>query len=117
MPIQHPLIDLSYINEISGGDEGYIREVVGIFVDTMASGMPKLTDLIRNSGDFDSIQKQAHFLKSSAGIIKITGVYDNLVKIDLLSKQRTGLDEIKQSLNVIITNYNEALPFLIAGRS
>lgn len=117
MPIQHPLIDLSYIREISGDDEGYIREVVGIFVDTMSTGMPKLTDLIRNSGDFDGIQKQAHFLKSSAGIIKINGVYDNLVKIDTLSKQQTGLDEIKQSLNIIITNYNEVLPFLIAGRS
>ncbi|PQJ09404.1 hypothetical protein CJD36_019365 [Flavipsychrobacter stenotrophus] len=117
MPIQHPLIDLSYISEISGGDEGYIREVIGIFVDTMATGMLKLSDLIRNNGDFEDIHKQAHFLKSSAGIIKITGVYDSLVKIDGLAKQRTGLDEIKQSLNLIITNYNEALPFLIAGRA
>lgn len=117
MPINHPLIDLSYINEISGGDEGYIREIVGIFVDTMATGMPKLQELIMTDNNYDEIQRQAHFLKSSAGIIKIHGVYDNLVKIDMLSKQRTGMDEIKTSLNEIITNYNEALPALVEGRS
>lgn len=117
MPIQHPLIDLSYIREISGDDEGYIMEVVGIFVDTMATGMPKLQQLILNDADYDGIQRQAHFLKSSAGIIKISGVYDSLVTIDMLSKQKTGMDQIKESLQVIITNYNEALPFLVAGRS
>ncbi len=112
MPIQHPLIDLSYINEISGGDEGYINEVIGIFIDTMATGMPKLDDLIMNSGDYEAIQRQAHFLKSSAGIIKIVGVYDSLVKIDALAKLKTGLPEIKEALSIIHTNYNETLPYL-----
>lgn len=117
MPIQHPLIDLSYINEISGGDEGYIREIIGIFVDTMATGLPTLQDVILRMADYDEIQRQAHFLKSSAGIIKIDGVYDNLVKIDVLSKQHTGMDEIKNSLQIIVNNYNQVLPVLVAGRS
>lgn len=117
MPIQHPLIDLSYINEISGGDEGYVREIIGIFVDTMATGMPKLRELVMNNADYEEIQRQAHFLKSSAGIIKIEGVYDNLVKIDVLSKQHTGINEIRDALVIIINNYNEVLPVLVAGRS
>ena len=117
MPISHPLLDLSYINEISGGDEGYIREIMGIFIDTMSTGMPKLRELIMDSQNYDDIQRQAHFLKSSAGIIKISGVYDNLVKIDMLSKQRTGMDEIRTSLIEIINNYNEVLPVLVSARS
>lgn len=116
MPIDHPLIDLSYINEISGGDEGYVREIIGIFVDTMATGMPLLQDLIVRQADFDGIQRQAHFLKSSAGIIRIEGIYDNLVKIDNLAKQRTGMDEIKGSLDIILNSYNEVLPVLVANR-
>lgn len=116
MPIQHPLIDLSYINDISGGDEGYIKEIIGIFIDTMGTGLPALRDYVMQATSYDDIQRQAHFLKSSAGIIKIQGVYDNLVKIDLLSKQHTGMDEIRDALTIIINNYNTVLPVLAAGR-
>ena len=107
-----PLIDLSYLIEISGNDPSYMREVMGIFVDTMKTGLPKLEQLVMGSGDLADIQRQAHFLKSSAGIVKITGVYENLIMIDNLCKQKADIGEIRQSFAIIKEKYTEALPHL-----
>ena len=107
-----PQIDLSYLREISGNDPGYMSEVMGIFIDTMKTGLPKLGELVMGAGDFAEIQKQAHFLKSSASIVKIGGVYENLIIIDNLSKQKADLPGIKQAYQIIEEKYNEALPVL-----
>ena len=112
MAASGPIIDLSYLLEISGNDQGYINEVMNIFLDTMLTGLPKLGQLVMETDDFANIQKQAHFLKSSAGIVKIEGVYENLIIIDSLSKQKADLSAIRQAFRVIEEKYNEALPVL-----
>ena len=103
---------MSYILDISGGDPMYIYEITGIFVDTMIAGLPKLKELIDDGSDFDKIHKQAHYLKSSAGIIKIKDSYENLIKIDTLSQMKTDLDEIKALFASIQANFDDALPEL-----
>ncbi len=112
MAVENPLIDMSYILDISGGDPMYMYEITGIFLDTMLTGLPKLKELIEDGSDFEKIHKQAHYLKSSAGIIKIRNNYDNLIKIDTLSQMKTDLEEITALFNAIETNFNEALPEL-----
>jgi len=112
MPDAQPLIDLSYIQEISGNDADYIREVTRIFLDTMENGLPKLKELIDAGSDYELIHKQAHFLKSSASIIRIRDTYDNLVRIDALSKQGTGIGLMEEMVNSIVANFDEAIPEL-----
>ena len=91
----------------------YMFEITGIFLDTMQSGLPKLQDLINSGDDFDKIHKQAHYLKSSAGIIKIADNYENLIKIDTLSQMKSGREEILDLFNSIQANFNAALPELL----
>jgi HPt (histidine-containing phosphotransfer) domain-containing protein len=107
-----PLIDMTYIQEISGNDPMYIKEVTGIFLETMKNGLPKLQDLIMNTNDYEAIHKQAHFLKSSASIIRIRDTYENLVRIDAMSKQNTGLVLMQELVQSISINFNDALPEL-----
>ena len=107
-----PLIDLSYILEISGNDTSYIGEVIGIFLDTMGSGLPLLSQLVIETTDYEKIHKQAHFLKSSAGIIKVRNNYDNLVKINALSLAKSDLDIIKELVAELLVNFEEARPEL-----
>ncbi len=108
-----PLVDLSYILEILGNDSGYISEVMSIFLDTMKSGLPKLEQLAFETDDYDIIHKQAHFLISSAAIIKVRNNYDNLVKINSMCLSKTGIAEIRSLVKDIKINYEEALPELI----
>ena len=113
-----PLIDLSYIRDISGNEPAYIHDIVGIFIDTMSNGLEKLEQLVYSNADDESIQKQAHFLKSSAGIVKVRDNYDHLVKIDAIMKLSIrehiipDYEEVRTRLEYIIANFNEALPAL-----
>ncbi len=113
MTDQLPLIDLSYLLDISGNDVAYVAEVTGIFIDTMVVGLPKLTELVNEGADFELIHKQAHFLKSSAGIIKVRNNYDLLVKVNALSLQKSGLPEIRATVHEISTNFNDAFEELV----
>ncbi len=112
MSVGNPLIDMSYILDISGGDPMYMYDITGIFLETMATGLPKLKNLIEEGGDFEKIHKQAHYLKSSAGIIKIRDNYENLIRVDTLAQQKTNIEEIAELFNSIVANFEEALPQL-----
>jgi HPt (histidine-containing phosphotransfer) domain-containing protein len=87
-------------------------DITGIFLETMATGLPKLKNLIEEGGDFEKIHKQAHYLKSSAGIIKIMDNYENLIRVDTLAQQKTNIEEITELFNSIVANFEEALPQL-----
>lgn len=111
-----PLIDLSYLHELSGNDSGYIHEVLNIFLDSTPEGLYKLEDLINNTKDYESIYRQAHFLKSSVSIVKIRKMYENLAKIESLAKKQEDTDQIPFILNDILTTFKQAHPMLIAER-
>jgi HPt (histidine-containing phosphotransfer) domain-containing protein len=112
MSVENQLIDMSYILDISGGDPMYMYDITGIFLETMLSGLPKLKQLIDENDDFEKIHKQAHYLKSSAGIIKIRNNYESLIRIDTLAQQKTNMDEIMELFHSISANFEEALPLL-----
>ncbi len=103
-----PLVDLSYLLDISGNDTSYVAEVTGIFIDTMTTGLPLLLQLAQDATDYDQIHKQAHFLKSSAGIIKVRENYEHLVKINAMSLQKAGITEIQDLVAQICENFEEA---------
>ncbi len=69
------LVDFSFIYDMSDNDSVYVNEVATLFLKTVSDGLAKLEDLINNSDDFEQIRRQAHFLKSSANVIKIKGKF------------------------------------------
>lgn len=80
--MQEQLIDLSYLYEVSDNDPQYIYDVIEIFLGTSPAGLVTLEKLVDEGADYDAIHKQAHFLKSSFGIIKVNGILERLVKMD-----------------------------------
>lgn len=111
-----PLLDLSYLFEISFGETKYVFDVLSLFIETFPAGLNNLEKLIRETDDFDAIHKQAHTLKSSAGIIRIRNVYDDLARIDTLARTKTGKEEIIVKLDNILFNFKKALPLIQAER-
>ncbi len=111
-----PLLDLSYLFEISFGDPKYVFDVLSLFIETFPPGLANLERLIRETDDFDAIHKQAHTLKSSASIVRIRQVYDDLTRIDSLSRNSMGKEEIIAKMDNVLFNFKKALPLIQAER-
>jgi HPt (histidine-containing phosphotransfer) domain-containing protein len=118
MDMTLPLIDLSYVEELSCNETDYMYEIINIFISTNTSGLVKLEKLIKMPATYDEIQRQAHFLKSSSAIIKVRNNHEHLVKIDAMMKAaikeqvEPDMNEVKSRLDTILSNYEEALPML-----
>lgn len=86
-------VDFSMLEELAEGDNNYIIEVLDIFLSTMPEGMQVLRGHV-NEQNWEGISKQAHFLKSSLGIIKIEDAYDIMAAIERGGKEITSIEEI-----------------------
>ena len=107
-----PLLDMSFLYDLADNDSVYICEVIKLFLDNIPNGLIKLEQAIRETNDFETIQRQAHALKSSAGIIKVRGMYDGLATIEALARQQTGKDKMIVNLDNILANFKEAISLI-----
>ena len=107
-----PLLDLTYLKEISGNDSTYIYEVLNLFLDSVPKSLNTLEQLIKETDDFDSIQRRAHSLKSSASVVKVKEMFDNVARIDMLARGKSGKEEMVTRINDILTNFKDALPLI-----
>jgi len=111
-----PILDLSYLVDTSSGDTYYIYEVLTLFVETFPVGLSNLENLIRNTDDYCAIHRQAHSLKSSASVVQIRDVCEAISNIDALSREKKGKAEIILNLDIILNNFNKALPLIQSER-
>jgi hypothetical protein len=114
--METPIVDFSFIYDMSDNDTAYVYEIISLFIETVSTGLVKLEQLIRKTNDFEAIGRQAHFLKSSANVIKVRDMYDDLLGINTLARQGTGKDKMIPMLDNMIANFNEARPILIAEK-
>jgi len=115
--MEQPIVDLGFLYELSANEPGYIFDVINLFMEVMPEGLNKLEAIAKTTDDFDAIHKQAHYLKSSAAIIKISGMYDDLAKIVSLSRENRGKEEIIERVDHILGNFKEAEPLILAERA
>ena len=111
-----PLIDFGFLYDLAGNDASYLHEVIKLYLDTIPSGIEKLEQSIRETNDYEIIQKQSHFLKSSASVVKVRDMYDDLIEIEILAGQHAGKNEMIAKLDHLLANFKEALPLIIAEK-
>jgi HPt (histidine-containing phosphotransfer) domain-containing protein len=118
--MKEQLVDFNLLEELSGGDPKYKYELLEIFLNTVDNGLSNLQQLTEEAIDYDAIYKQAHALKSSAGIVKVKDMYEGLLKIETLGRDiaeartTTGKDEIAELSGHISATYLQARPLLMA---
>jgi HPt (histidine-containing phosphotransfer) domain-containing protein len=110
--METPTLDLSYLYEVSDNNDNYVAEVINLFLETVPSRLIELEQKVKETDDYHSIMHHAHFLKSSANIIKIKNMHGNLAKIEVLAKQQTGKAEMIDLISEINEVFNSALPLI-----
>jgi signal transduction histidine kinase/CheY-like chemotaxis protein len=114
--MSNSIVDFSYLNDLSGGDPAYIKEVLNLFLGTMPDGLKQLGRLVREGTDFDGIYRQSHFLKSSVSVIRVRDMFDNLTKLEALARAKSSSADMLPVMEDMENTYNAAHPILIAER-
>lgn len=109
-----PLVDLGFVFEMSGSDSQYIYDVIGLFLTIFPGRLEGLEMQMDLNIDYDLIEEQAHFLKSSSSVIKVRGLYEGLVKVEKMARAKVNRHEIKNLLHSMNEVFREALPILVA---
>jgi HPt (histidine-containing phosphotransfer) domain-containing protein len=78
--------DLSYLEEMTEGDQGLIKELISIFstqVEEYSHQLEKLLD----EKNWSELSKLAHKAKSSVAIMGMKDLTDKLKKLEMLAKE------------------------------
>lgn len=107
-------MDFSYVEDLAGNKPEYMKQVLIIFMENTYPGVDVLKKLIDEKADFEPISKQAHFLKSSVGIIKIKDMYETLKQIEMLGKEKKDREEIERLMTIVLDTFKNAKKIILA---
>jgi HPt (histidine-containing phosphotransfer) domain-containing protein len=109
-----PLVDFTFVYDLSGDDKAYIYNVISIYLSTIPAKLAYIEQLVHAGTDYEQIAEVAHFLKSSSSVIVVRDMLPYLSEIEQLAKHKNGINEIVEKLNHVLFNFNESLPLLHA---
>jgi PAS domain S-box-containing protein len=107
------IVDLSMLHAVAGDDPAYIREILDLYLQTMPGGLAQLSDLVAEGNNWEAASHQAHFLKSSAGIIRVYSMYEVLADIEHKARQQQDLATLPRLAQQLNDWYHEAEPILL----
>lgn len=87
------LYDLSMVQAIAGGDTGFIKKMVQIFLDTMPPSVVQLQNELQ-AQSWDTLSKLAHKMKSTIDSMGINSLKDVIRTIEANGKQKNDLDSL-----------------------
>ena len=93
-------IDLTYLKEISGGDDSFIREMLDLFINTTAIEVNEFDHHLA-VGDYMAIGQLAHKMKAPIQMIGASELFDKLREIEKIGKNGVSTDAIPDMINEV----------------
>ena len=87
------LYDLSMVESVSGGDGGFIRKMVALFIETVPQNLQDLSSATV-SGNWEQVGKTAHKLKSTVDSMGIKSIRQEIRTVEANARQKESLSEI-----------------------
>lgn len=105
-------MDLSYLEELSGGNAGYIAQVITIFLEHTGQDLVALNQLAHKPRkNWEEIYRHAHKLKSGLGVVRIDGMLEGVMQIEMLLKEEKR-SEIPALTDRLLERFRSAEPEL-----
>jgi PAS domain S-box-containing protein len=92
-PVNSRLYDLSMVQSVSGGDEGFIKKMVALFIETVPQNLDELRKAAATE-NWDQVGKTAHKLKSTVDSMGIKSIRQEIRTVEANAKQKVSLEEI-----------------------
>jgi len=101
-------IDLTYLRNISAGDNNLIKEMLEVFIEQVPEFTKNLEEAIKNK-DIKVIAAIAHKAKSSAQIVGLNGLAESLKNLEHDALNNLKQNEYFYYLNNFKTTTTEAI--------
>jgi len=87
------LYDLSMVQSVSGGDEGFIKKMVALFIETVPQNVQDLKSALQEE-NWDQVGKTAHKLKSTIDSMGIKSIRQEIRTVEANARQKEALDQV-----------------------
>jgi len=98
------LYDLSMVQSVSGGDEGFIRRMVALFIETVPQNVEDLKTAMQEE-NWEQVGKTAHKLKSTIDSMGIKSIRQEIRTVEANARQKESLQDIP----MLVTNIDSVI--------
>lgn len=102
------LYDLSMVQSVSGGDEGFIKKMVALFIETVPQNLDELVKAVQTE-NWDQVGKTAHKLKSTVDSMGIKSIRQEIRTVEANAKAKTQVEGIPALVNKIESVIHECI--------
>jgi PAS domain S-box-containing protein len=85
------LYDLSMVESVSGGDAGFIKKMIALFIETVPQNIRELVGSIQ-AQNWDQASKLAHKLKSTVDSMGINSLYEDIRLVESNAKRNENTE-------------------------
>ena len=93
MDATQKLYDLTMVESISGGDQGFIKKMLQLFIDTMPQNVGELQSALQQE-NWEMVGKHAHKMKSTIDSMGISELKEDIRAVESSGKNKTNLEKV-----------------------
>ncbi|KAF2338471.1 GAF domain-containing hybrid sensor histidine kinase/response regulator [Flavobacterium tistrianum] len=105
------IIDMSFLDEMSGGDLEFSKEMINLFVEKIPSQATQLQEAFKRT-DYDNVKKLAHNMKSSMDIFMLQDLSNCLSIIEEEASSGEFTAETLDKVNIFSCGIEEVVKIL-----
>jgi len=100
--------DLNYLETMTEGDKGLIKELIGIFSTQVKEYSAQMQKFLEER-NWNELSKLAHKAKSTVAIMGMKKLSENLKQLELLSNEGKETDSYSEFIDLFNTECKEAV--------
>lgn len=100
IPLNEKLYDLSYLRDLSQGDESFTKQIIETFIVMVEQSVAQLQTALDNK-DVETLRKIAHKIKPTLANFQIISIKELVEKLNSLKSENNNWEEISNDTNKI----------------
>jgi len=85
------IADLKYLQQMTGNDSAMMKEMIELFLNQLAELREDIVTLLNNKSWFE-LSRMAHKIKSSALVMGVMPMVDDMKELEMLAKEGKNAD-------------------------